>query len=571
MAIGQINPTQMSARLAAMSDQQLQQFAMLHHDDPFVMAIAMDVKNQRDAVRAKAAMPPVQQQQPVVQQLIANMAQLPPMQGGGGQQMPAQQLAQPPAPQGAAPQQAADGGLMSGVAALPARNIAKMKDGGIAGYADGKEVEEGDDGSTPISRWWESIGGQSDVQKLRAQAQARYGTRAAVPGLFMQQSDAERQRAKDIVEQLPSMSKSELQLLLNTGKTPNELAVAGTGAEVERLARAYPAPETSATPAPTARRPGPSAPGAGAAPAARPPSFPGAGAAPAAPPGAAPQQGLPQLMGPPQPDALERIVSAYKPATAQDLIGQAQTIAAPWNKEIEEANKPFREQFAAERERLKKGEEQNKWQAIMQLGLGMLASRSPYALQALGEGGIQGLQMYQAAQQRDDAARKALMHSEMMMAQAERAERSGNRRDAVQLTQTAEQEKKTALQFGLQAEQIRNSKEYQQGMLSVQQGLLDVQRGRLGVEQKKVQLLGQGAADQAKARAEYGKLQIAVMRNLEKDPDYQLADPAKKRQIATARLQEAMMSNPFLSSYAAGIGFSSRPTGPTRTLTEDED
>lgn len=134
--IGQLNPTQLSSRLAAMSDQQLQQYAMLHHDDPFVMAIAMDVKNQRDAARSSVAAPSAAQPT-VVNQLIARMAQLPPMQGAQGQQMPAQQLAQPPQPQGAPPQQAADGGLMHGIARLPARNLTRMAEGGIVGYADG--------------------------------------------------------------------------------------------------------------------------------------------------------------------------------------------------------------------------------------------------------------------------------------------------------------------------------------------------------------------------------------------------------------------------------------------------
>lgn len=143
MAIGQLNPTQLSSRLAAMSDQQLQQYASLHHDDPFVLSVAMDVMNQRNATRQAASTPPQMQQPTVVQQLIARMSQLPPMQGGGGQQMPPQQLAMPQQPQGAPqqPQTAADGGLMSGIAKLPASNLKKMKGGGITGYADRGLVE----------------------------------------------------------------------------------------------------------------------------------------------------------------------------------------------------------------------------------------------------------------------------------------------------------------------------------------------------------------------------------------------------------------------------------------------
>lgn len=131
--IGQLNPTQLSSKLASMSDEQLRQYATLHQNDPYVLAIASDVANQRAATR-QATVPPQTPQNTVVQQLISRMAQLPVVQGSQGQQMPTQQAApQQSAPQQAAPQQAAT----SGIANLPAQNIARMKEGGIAGYAAG--------------------------------------------------------------------------------------------------------------------------------------------------------------------------------------------------------------------------------------------------------------------------------------------------------------------------------------------------------------------------------------------------------------------------------------------------
>ena len=83
-------------------------------------------------------------------------------------------------------------------------------------------------------------------------------------------------------------------------------------------------------------------------------------------------------------------------------------------------------------------------------------------------------------------------------------------------------------------------------------------------------LLRGGQAEQNKVRAEYGKLQKNVMDSLAKDVNYQLAKPAEKMTMENDALRRALMNNPFLSSYAAGIGFSSTPTGPVYDLTEAE-
>jgi hypothetical protein len=69
---------------------------------------------------------------------------------------------------------------------------------------------------------------------------------------------------------------------------------------------------------------------------------------------------------------------------------------------------------------------------------------------------------------------------------------------------------------------------------------------------------------------EYGKVQKQVMASLDKDVDYQTATTqAAKDQIMQARMRSAMLNNPFLSSYAMGIGFESAPTGKARN--EDDD
>ena len=113
-------------RMATMSPQQLKQFAMMHKDDPFVVSMALDIDNTRKAGQRQQAMQAVQQPQPkVVDQTLASIGQ---------PEMPQQEM-----PMQAAPQ------MQAGLPQVPAQNIANMADGGIAGYAEGKEVKGGRD------------------------------------------------------------------------------------------------------------------------------------------------------------------------------------------------------------------------------------------------------------------------------------------------------------------------------------------------------------------------------------------------------------------------------------------
>jgi soluble lytic murein transglycosylase-like protein len=107
-------------RMVAMQPQQLKQFAMMHKDDPFVVSMAVNIDNDRKASQRQQAMQAAQQPQPkVVDQDLAAIGQ-PDM---------------PPQAMQAAPQEQA------GLPQIPAQNIAHMADGGIAGYAEGKEVK----------------------------------------------------------------------------------------------------------------------------------------------------------------------------------------------------------------------------------------------------------------------------------------------------------------------------------------------------------------------------------------------------------------------------------------------
>jgi hypothetical protein len=87
------------------------------------------------------------------------------------------------------------------------------------------------------------------------------------------------------------------------------------------------------------------------------------------------------------------------------------------------------------------------------------------------------------------------------------------------------------------------------------------------------QMLRDAQGNEAKVRAtqqaEFGKLQSKVMDTLSKDANYQMANPVQQQVLYTTALRQAILTNPFLASYASGIGFSAAPTGKVYDLTED--
>jgi len=102
-----INVNQITSRLASMPDQALQQYAAMHKNDPYVMALALSESNRRKQMRQGAQMQAPQQPK-VVDQEIAGMAQ--------------------PMPED------------TGIAQLPAPNMQSMAEGGIVAFEDGGEV-----------------------------------------------------------------------------------------------------------------------------------------------------------------------------------------------------------------------------------------------------------------------------------------------------------------------------------------------------------------------------------------------------------------------------------------------
>jgi hypothetical protein len=104
-----IDVNQITSTLRGMPDQQLQQYAMMHKGDPYILSLAVSESNQRKQLRTAAQGQGGGQQMPkVADSAIAGMTQ---------QQLPENQ----------------------GIAQIPTPNMQRLADGGIAGYEDDQE------------------------------------------------------------------------------------------------------------------------------------------------------------------------------------------------------------------------------------------------------------------------------------------------------------------------------------------------------------------------------------------------------------------------------------------------
>ena len=390
MAIDQRN---ISSQLRMMGDPELRQYAAMHKNDPYIFPLAFQESQNRQKIRMSGQARMAGQEMPKVND-AALMAMAP-------QEAP--QMAQP-MPQG------------QGISNLPAPNMQRMADGGIAGYEDDEEgMATGGMGgmfnfaqqSEPVVRM--SGGGVPRYQGMPIDV----GGDGSVVDEFAGVDDqiiANMERQKmlgafdDYSAYIPKPKKGSKAAKKLEEEEAKSRSLASKEAKKEEPAK--------------------------------------------------PKVELPALQ-------------TYTASTPAQIRATADTMAKPDLDEIQSSYKPFAEQFAQDRTRIEGREKNNLSDALIRGGLKALGGKSQYAMQNISEGGLEGLNAYQEGIRTNDAARKALTQSEMLMAQAQRAERQGARKDAVLLTQQSEQAKQTAVQLSNTARQIMGTEAFQQGQTEV--------------------------------------------------------------------------------------------------------
>lgn len=233
----------------------------------------------------------------------------------------------------------------------------------------------------------------------------------------------------------------------------------------------------------------------------------------------------------------------YKPSTLAEMMSEVNPEIEKMNVEDRKAMDPFRTQFESERSDLAKRKETNKGEALLAAGLGMMAGNSRHALQNIGTGAQQGLTALKESTRGDDAARRALMQSEMHLAQAEMQGRKGNFQNMNALANQARQEKQFATSSELQRQQIAQQGQYYRDMG-------EAAKARGGMD--------------AKVMTEYTKIQNKATDSVDKDIMSGLLRPEQKEAMILQRTRAMAMDNPLLARFLSMGADDKEPV--TRTL-----
>lgn len=453
---------------------------------------------------------------PLIQDLTQKMAQ--------AQAKMAQQVAGmgvPQAPQGApiAQQVMAQAQQPSGVEALPSNLPASYAPGGLVAFEEGGPVERyqstGLVSPTPVGRWWEgvksSFGEANEEAKLRNELQMKYGPASALPGLFMKQTDEQRQQAKQIADLLPSLSLPQLKILKEQGAAaiPNLLPPTDASAAVPT------AGNTPAAPAPTAEKP----------PVAPPTK------APAAAPGVAmPNLTLPKVTLPTMPAATDfASITKDLPENAKTAFETARNAEERYLRELTEPGEQAREKrFTAREAAIEKDSAMGRALNLMSLGFGIAGSKERTLAGALGNEGRQGIQALIQGEAANRVAKERLEDARDNFEQQKIASKKGDRAAASAAGQRAADDLRAYAGLNLQAAQA-GSGEAMQRYSAQQSGVLGVaqleQSGVLGLAQLRQQ------AGIANAQLQLGREKLNILKD-------QIAAGNKRAQAALETVQQ---------------------------------
>lgn len=214
--------------------------------------------------------------------------------------------------------------------------------------------------------------------------------------------------------------------------------------------------------------------------------------------------------------------------------------------------------------------------SIFEAGMAIMAGESPYALTNIGRGAGIGMKSYTAGLDKLQEARDKLDESFDKIEQFRLNRSDMNAREVRAAKKDIRATRSEADRLGLEA----LMKEGEMNRADARTGFQVLANNRaetykvaanydLGLQQIAAQRDIAGSRNalyrdlyggDIKAREEYGRIQRKVMDTLGKNTLYTNEPNAnKKSAMFNAAMQEAIQGNPFLSSYAAGIGFAKAP------------
>lgn len=405
-----MNVQQISSQLAMMPDQALQKYAMMHKDDPYIMALAVSESRRRKEMRAA---------------------------GQSAQAQP--QAAQPKVAEQALMEMAPS----AGVAALPTQEM-DFAGGGIVAFADGGDVERYQAGGTMYETPYDRMT-RLNRERAERERQERLAQIAAAGGDTSSYGEQMGALGSAIDRMIPDPRDIFKTLVSAPGYGLNKDAAPAPSA----LAAATPYDPSTATRADQYRAAPQAAPGTGTATA-------GLGATPEA-------AAMRKMQAP---------VAAPSVAGAKDLAGQFldtkamradlgkyqadEKAAVEAARARREEGKPagtayskFEESLQAEEAGAAKEKDEATGVAIFKAGLAMMAGTSPRAFENIGKGALAGLEEYSGAMKDMKKAAKERQKAFADIEQARRAEARDDWKSKAEFEDKAETRLAKAREFGV--------------------------------------------------------------------------------------------------------------------------
>lgn len=146
----------------------------------------------------------------------------------------------------------------------------------------------------------------------------------------------------------------------------------------------------------------------------------------------------------------------FKPQTDEDRIASFQKLKKAAGAQNEEFLRPLQDRLGKYESEIEEGKKGAMADALVQAGLGMLAGKSQYALQNIGEGGAAGLAALRESKKLDRAAQEKLLAAQGDMAKSRIALEKGDDQTAATLANQGRQEQQLAAQLKLQSQHYAN-------------------------------------------------------------------------------------------------------------------
>ena len=443
-----------------------------------------------------------------------------------------------------------------GVEALPSNLPQDYAGGGIIAFEDGGPVQHLDGGGSPISRWWEDYTKKSNevrqAENLRNKLQMKYGPASDVQGFFMNQTDAERQTAKDITGRLGSLTLPQMQALYEKG--PSAL------------------------------------PPVASAPSAAPPATPAAppvssDAIPYDPRSATlrkdyePSVGLPSLVQPVATNFKPPAMPAFNLPKSPELFdyqnvikdlpstikAASETAVNNKKKELEDIDDPLfkarEEKLFAREGQLGKDAEISRLLSIMKGGLKAAAGKSPIALINIAEGGEEGVSDLIKGEAARRAAKDKLDDYRDNLTMQKSAAKKGNIAAADAAGARASEDIRASKNLELTGAHYGNSEALQKTQLEqsgvIAKGQHDIGIAGLGMQAQQLNLQGQGLNLQAQGLAQNALHQQNLLASQDRRyASMDKASQARMQQVTASALNNFMVNSapPLIAQLTSKYG-----------------